>query len=331
MTRLRMKSVLFRREREAGWRELEGLLARVERGGLGRLDAAELERLPVLYRAAVSSLSVAGAISLDQSLHRYLSALAARAYIWVYGVRRPLRQGISHFLAATLPRSVRHLAPMIALSASLLGLGAGVAFVMVTLDPGHYFAFVPEGLQQGRTPYAGTDELRDALAAQPSLGEMSAFAGTLFVNNAHIAVLAFALGIAAGVPSALMMFVNGLTIGAFLALYVSRGLGWDLGGWLLVHGVTELGAVILAGAAGMAVGRALLAPGRRPRREALLRAGREAGVVALGAAGMLAVAAFMEAFARQLLQATPVRWAWAMGTLALWLVYFLRAGRRPFP
>jgi uncharacterized membrane protein SpoIIM required for sporulation len=124
-----------------------------------------------------------------------------------------------------------------------------------------------------------------------------------------------------------MMLTNGLMLGAFTALYTSRGLGWDIWGWLLVHGVTELGAVILAGAAGLAIGRAVLAPGRWSRGEALKRAGRQAGVIAMGCACMLLVAAFMEGFTRQLLASTPLRWAWALATLVLWALYFTRAGR----
>jgi uncharacterized membrane protein SpoIIM required for sporulation len=325
---LRLKSVLFRREREAGWRELEALLTRVERSGLQGLTATELERLPVLYRAAVSSLSVASAISLDAALRRYLAALAARAYIWVYGVRRPLRGEVWRFLTAGLPRAVRALAPLVALSAALMGLGTAVALVMVLQDPSHYFAFVPAEMIQGRSPFTSTEDLRASLQGSGALGQLGAFAGGLFQNNARIALLAFAVGIAGGVPTAGLLVYNGLVLGAFLALYIGRGLGWDVGGWLLVHGVTELGAVILAGAAGLAVGRALLAPGRWGRAEALRRAGRQAGVVALGAAGMLAIAALMEAYTRQLLTPTPLRWAWALATLVLWTAYFTRAGRR---
>jgi len=333
---LQIKSVVFRREREASWRELEALLARVERSGLHRLSAEELERLPVLYRGAVASYSVAEAISLDRALRRYLAALAARAYIWVYGVRRPLRHAAWRFVSATLPRAVRGLWPMVLLSAALMGVAAAIAHVMVLQDPGHYFAFVPEGLHQGRTPYASTEELRASLAgiaaddAQVG-GQLGAFAGRLFQHNARIALLAFAVGIAGGVPTAGLLLTNGLMLGGFTALYASRGLGWEVWGWLLVHGVTELGAVVLAGAAGLAVGRAVLAPGRWDRSEALRRTGRQAGTVALGAAGMLAIAAGMEAFARQLITATPLRWLWALATLALWLVYFAGCGRRRRP
>ena len=74
-----LKSAAFRAEREASWRELEGLVGRIERGGVRALAPAELGRLPSLYRAALSSLSVARAISLDRNVLDYLEALSGRA------------------------------------------------------------------------------------------------------------------------------------------------------------------------------------------------------------------------------------------------------------
>ena len=82
-----LRSYEFRRERERTWRELERLVKRVESGGHASLAPEELGRLPVLYRATLSSLSVARSISLDRNLLEYLEGLAARAYFCIYGGR----------------------------------------------------------------------------------------------------------------------------------------------------------------------------------------------------------------------------------------------------
>ena len=88
--RPQLKSSQFRRDRRAGWQELETLVERAERDGIESLDAADLHRLPILYRNALSSLSVARAISLDRNLLEYLENLCARAYLSVYVLRRDL-------------------------------------------------------------------------------------------------------------------------------------------------------------------------------------------------------------------------------------------------
>jgi len=73
-----LRSFQFRKEREAHWSELESMLDRVSSSGLTGLDADDLHRLPVLYRGALSSLSVARSISLDRNLLDYLEVLCAR-------------------------------------------------------------------------------------------------------------------------------------------------------------------------------------------------------------------------------------------------------------
>jgi len=72
MKELTLKSHRFRQEREAEWRKLEDILARAEASSAAKLSDEEIIALPVLYRSALSSLSVARAISLDQSLIAYL-------------------------------------------------------------------------------------------------------------------------------------------------------------------------------------------------------------------------------------------------------------------
>ncbi len=84
MAELHIKSYRFRQEREADWLRLESLLGRVEKGSIASLTDEELLAIPVLYRAALSSLSVARAISLDHNLLDYLESLSARAYFLVY-------------------------------------------------------------------------------------------------------------------------------------------------------------------------------------------------------------------------------------------------------
>src|SRR5262245_378005 len=102
-----LRSFEFRRERESGWAELEHLVGRIERRGIGTLGPEELYRLPALYRSALSSLSIARAISLDKNVVAYLESLSARAYVAVYATRRPFVVQIREFFAKRFPALVR--------------------------------------------------------------------------------------------------------------------------------------------------------------------------------------------------------------------------------
>ena len=327
---LQLRSTRFRAEREEAWLKLERLLGRAERGGARELTDDELVAIPALYRAALSSLNTARAISLDQGLIDYLEALCARAYVFVYGARASLAERLGRFFAHDWPAAVRALWPETLVAALALLLGAALSFSLVGTDPEWFYSVIPAEMAQGRTPATSTAELRATLNGggdEEGRTGLGVFAAFLFTHNAQIAIGAFALGFAFGVPSVLLLVFNGAVLGAFVQLFVSRGLGVEVGGWLLIHGVTELWAVTLAGAAGMSIGRALAYPGRRTRLEAAAEAGRRAGAVIAGVVVMLAVAGLLEGVGRQVVTSTPLRYAVAAATAMFWAAYFFRPGR----
>jgi uncharacterized membrane protein SpoIIM required for sporulation len=324
-----LKSAQFRRERQATWKELEELVAGVEKSGIRSLSADELERLPVLYRSAVASLSVAGSISLDRNLLEYLTALTGRAYLCVYGTKSGAGGTFLGFFRRRFPAAVRAHAGYVAVAVLLMGLGVLTGWRLTLADPERYYSFVDEEMAQGRTPEASTQELREVLydKGEGPSSMLGAFATFLFTHNAKVGILCFALGFAAGLPVLYLLFSNGMVLGAMAALYQTRGLGWEFWGWILPHGVTELGAVCLCGAAGLALGTGLTFPGPQSRLHNLAARGRRASLLVLGAVGMFLVAGLIEGIFRQTVHSLTVRWLVAAATLACWAVYFIVLGR----
>jgi uncharacterized membrane protein SpoIIM required for sporulation len=317
-----LKSQRFRRAREDDWRRLERLMDKAEKGSAAKLTDAEILAVPVLYRSTLSALSVARETSLDQGLIEYLETLSARAYFFVYGSRATLQDRLTTFFRHDWPMSVRGLWSETLVSAGLMLLGALVGGWLVMHEPEWFYAFVPGDLSGGRDPAASTETLRATLDGVEDAGGLSVFAAFLFTHNAQVALLAFALGFALCVPTGLLILYNGATIGAFFALFAGRGLGVELGGWLLIHGVTELFAVILAGAAGLRIGWSVAFPGRKRRLDAAVEAGRTAGVAMGGVVVMLLFAGLLEGFGRQLIVDTGLRYAVAATTALLWGLYF---------
>lgn len=317
-----LKSQRFRRQREAEWRRLEALVDKAEKGSLARLTDAEILEVPVLYRSTLSALSVARETSLDQGLIDYLETLSARAYFFVYGSRASLWERIAAFFRSDWPRSVQMLWRETLVAVALMVLGALIAGGLVWAEPDWFHAFVPESLAGGRGPASSTESLRATLDGTEDGQGLSTFATFLFTHNAQVALLAFALGFALGLPSGMLLLYNGAMLGAFVAVFVSRGLGVELGGWLAIHGVTELFAVALAGAAGLRIGWTMAFPGARHRVDALAESGRTAALVMVGVVVMLFVAGLLEGFGRQLIADTALRYAVAAFTGVVWLGYF---------
>jgi uncharacterized membrane protein SpoIIM required for sporulation len=326
-----LRSSVFRKGREASWRELEGLIARAERRGITTLTAAELERLPVLYRSAVSSLAVARSIALNRNLLLYLEHLSLRAFLAVYGPRIRPAEGIAAFFRHGLPSAVRGARwhALAALFCVILGVAAG--FRLVLADEAWFSAIVPAWLGDGRGPASTREELYDGEIFAPWPGAADAFVAAsnfLFTHNTLIGILTFGLGIAAGVPAFLLLLYQGLILGAFLALHDNRGLTVEFLGWVAIHGTTEFGALILCGAGGLVLADRILFPGRYARLESVAIESRNATQIAVGAILMFFIAAILEGGLRQLVASTP--WRFAIGGAAglAWLLYFALAGRK---
>ena len=320
MQELTLKSHRFRKERETEWRRLEALLARAEKSSAAALSDDEIIALPVLYRSALSSLSVARAISLDQALIAYLESLCTRAYFFVYGTRTTFAKRIVAFFKRDWPRAAQDLWLETLIAAAVMALGAAAAYMLFMRDSTWFYSFVSPGLAGGRGPAAATEELRSTLFSDEQSG-LSIFATFLFTHNAQIALFAFALGFAFCLPAAFLVFTNGMMLGAFIALFGSRGLSIEFGGWLFIHGTTELFAIALAGAAGFRLGWTLAFPGQRSRVDAMSAAGRKAAIVMTGVVIMLGVAGALEGVGRQVLTDTGLRYAIGAFALLFWLLY----------
>jgi uncharacterized membrane protein SpoIIM required for sporulation len=317
-----LRSDRFRLEREADWQRLDAIVTRMEKGRLRRISDDDLLALPGLYRTVASSLSIARETSLDAATLSYLEALVQRAWFVVYGPRTSRWEWFRGFLGGGWSAAVRAIGFDILIALAVMVAGTAVGWLLVAHDPEWYYALVPHQFADQRVPGASAEVLRRTLFGNSGQDGMSVFAAQLFSNNARVSILAFALGFALGVPSLLLLVQNTAVLGAMLWLYNGVGLTADFAGWIAVHGTTELFAILLAGAAGLHIGRALAFPGRKPVLQATAEAGRRAALVMTGVVLMLVVAALLEGFARQLVDQTAGRFAVGGFMLVAWIAYF---------
>jgi uncharacterized membrane protein SpoIIM required for sporulation len=315
----------LRAERAEQWHRLDELVTRCESKGTRALDDEDLMTLPILYRGALSSLSVARETSLDLELVTYLESLCARAYFFIYGVRTAPGGRIRQFFARDWPDAMLGLWRETVAALVILAVSTVAGYFLVAAEPEWYGSFVPEGLAGGRDFSATAEFLRGTLY-DPSAGDapLGVFATALFTHNAQVAILCFALGFAFAVPTFLLLLFHGGMLGAFFALFGSHDLGFELGGWLIIHGSTELFAIVLAAAAGFRIGWSVVFPGSATRLDAAAAAGRDAATAMVGVVLMLLVAGILEGFGRQLVRDDFARYAIGISMLLFWCVYYYR-------
>ncbi|MGY6551211.1 MAG: stage II sporulation protein M [Erythrobacter sp.] len=325
-----LRSDQFRLEREGDWRRLEAIILRLEKGGLKKISDDDLLALPALYRTATSSLAAMRETSLDAATLGYLENLVQRAWFQVYGPRQGFFSWLRGFLLGGWSNAVRAIGPDIAIALFVMVAGAIAGWVLVAGDAEWYYRLVPSGPGEARVPGASREALLatlginggDSGAGEAAAAGLSTFAAYLFSNNAGVSILAFALGFAFGIPSLLLLVHNMAMLGALLWLFAGQGLTIELAAWLGVHGTTEIFGILLAGAAGLHIGRAMAFPGNNSVLDAAAAAGRRAAVVMVGVVLMMIIAAILEAFPRQLVTGTAERFAIGGAMLAFWLAYF---------
>lgn len=152
--------------------------------------------------------------------------------------------------------------------------------------------------------------------------------GHYILNNISIGFRTFAMGILCGIGTVFILLYNGVVIGG-VAGHLSQ-LGFTETFWPFVsgHGSFELTAICISGAAGLRLAQPLLAPGRLRRGDALKQAGRDSIQLVAGAALMLLVAAFIEAFwSPRAIVPIPVKYTVAAILWLLVILYLTRAGR----
>jgi uncharacterized membrane protein SpoIIM required for sporulation len=304
------------------WTELETLLARADRRGLRRLNADELDALALGYRAATSDLAVARARNYDARLVAYLNRLVARAHARVYaGTSADGWSRVVHLFATAFPREVRRSWQAIALCVLITCVTAVVSYRATSADPANAYAFVS----------AAQVPVVDRSLHDSNFGFDRAFApamSTMIVtNNVRVAALAFAGGITAGILTLYIIGSNGLMLGTLGALFAHRGFGADFWATIAPHGVIELFAIQVAGAAGLILAAGIVRPGRARRIDALRANAARALTLVLGVAGLLVIAGTIEGFVSPQRLSIEVRIAAGALTAVALLAYFAFAGR----
>lgn len=329
MSKAILRSDRFRIEREAEWERLDKIITHIEKGRRRKISDEDALALPTLYRKTVSALSIARESSLDDGLVTYLESLTLRAYYQVYGTRTSFGRWLSDFIGGGWSRAIRAIQLEIWIMLVIMVAGTIVGYVLVDQDSDWFFSLVPGGMSGGRVPGADPEILRETLGGVEKGGNdsLSIFAASLFSNNAGVGILAFALGFAFGIPTILLEIYNFTLLGAMIWVFVDADMGVEFIGWLSIHGTTELLAIVLAGAAGLHIGRRMAFPGQKTHLAALQEAGTAGALVMVGVIIMLIMAAVLEGYGRQLITGTAARYTIGYGLLLFWIVYFVFAGR----
>ena len=313
------------RGRKPEWDAYRELVADARKRGLQGLSEGKVRSFGRLYRAVTADLARARTYHAPAAVVFGLEKWAGAGHSLLYRAKRRSARPVRRWLASGLPRAVRSNGRTVALAALLL-LGPMVAtYRAVRADPVLARSIMPAAMLARAENTAQGDI--DATYIDVPSGAMPVLASGVMTNNLGVAFAAFASGILAGVGTVALLIFNGVSLGAAFGLYANQQVLGVILAFVSPHGVMELTAICLAGAAGLVVGSALLVPGRRTRRAALVERGRAALSLLAGSAALLVVAAIVEGFYSPSALPAAYKFAFGAASAALLAAYFGAAGR----
>jgi len=321
-----MRQQIFETKYQSVWQELENLLQSLEHKKQ-QLDANGLRKFPALYRQTCYHYALAKTRQYSPQLIEQLHTLVMRAHQYFYRSNRFIVWQIIQFVLIDFPRSLRQQAGFFWLSFGLLFGPAIVLGLVCYLNSDFIYTLLPEHqVVEYESMY--NPSARILGRARESTTNFMMF-GFYIQHNISIGFSTFAGGLLLGIGTIISLIFNGLIMGG-LAGHLTQ-LGYTSTFWPFVsgHSAFELTAICISGAAGLKLSYTLFAPGNRRRVDALKLAAREALPLAIGAAGMLVIAAFIEAFWSSSTFFDPAIKYTVSGALwTLVTLYFLLAGRR---
>src|SRR5712672_1799375 len=276
------------------WTQLERLLAKLEEDPNLRMTLDELRRFHLLFERASADLARISTFSAEPATRRYLENLVARGYGEIHETReRQRRIRPLQWFFQKLPQTFRRHIRAFYLSVAITLAGCAFGGFAIALDPESKPALMPfSHLLQDPAKRVAQEEraTQDRLA-----GEKTSFSAFLMTHNIRVSIFTLALGMTWGVGTIIMLFYNGVMLGAVAVDYATAGQTKFLLGWLLPHGVIEIPSILIAGQAGLMLAFAIIGRGNRaPLRARLREISGDVVTLIFGVGLMLIWAGFIE-------------------------------------
>lgn len=310
----------------ARWSEFQSMAERVTRDGLDALGATELPDFARRYREVAADLARARTYGADTAVLGRLERLVAAGHSALYHERRRTWGRMGNFIARECPAAVVESRRYVLLAFLVFILPAAGGFALLREKP----ALAPEVLPDVMLERAEAGAERQSAGrgfVETEAGERPLVASSIIGNNIKVAFMCFAGGIAFGFGSLVLLAFNGLELGAISGHFANVGLLGYLWTFVIGHGILELFAIWVAGAAGFLLGRAIIAPGELPRRDALVLAGRHAMRLIGAVIVLLAVAGTIEGFVSSGEWTLVTRLIVSGGSVAFLGLYLLNGAR----
>ncbi|HYS55515.1 MAG TPA: stage II sporulation protein M [Thermoanaerobaculia bacterium] len=261
----------FIAERRPVWQHLDDVLKRAEMAG-DTLSRTDLHELVELYRRTCSDLNRVQSNTANPEILGYLNQLTGRAYRFVYRAAHETSVWASfkRLISTEIPATFRRERLAVTAAASAMVLGALFGAAAVLINPANGRRLIPPMFFTER-PRDRVERIEKGDERIDNVEKALFFSASLYTHNIKVSMLAFSLGALTIIGTILLLFYNGMILGAIATMYILDDVPLFFFAWVGPHGSLELPAIVFSAAAGLVAGRAFLMPGNLSRAASLRR------------------------------------------------------------
>ncbi|QYY35102.1 stage II sporulation protein M [Ruficoccus sp. ZRK36] len=282
------------------WDEFERMLRLIEDNARTNFDLRQIQRLRYLQDVVSADLTRLRTFSAEPATTNYLESLVARGFSSIHENRSLSRLKFNPFkVLVEFAITVRRHSRLFYFVTATMFVGCILGGGIVAFFPEHKEIIMPFSHLLG-DPSERVEMEEDAENSTHVSGHQSSFSATLMANNIRVAIFALTVGILYGVFTVVLVFYNGLILGAVAVDYILAGETTFLLGWLLPHGSVEIPAILFAAQGGLLIARTLIVKDGRLNLTARLKKNSRDIVMLIGGVVLLLVwAGIIEAFLSQ--------------------------------
>ena len=244
------------------------------------------------FTQLVDDLAYAKTFYPSGKVTQYINTQASRIYLGIYKNRKEENNRLIKFWKSDLPLTIRKYHGVILFSFIIFILFFMVGFFSAANDTGfvrdvlgdNYVDMTEENIRNG-----------DPLGVYGHGNPILAWIG-IMINNITVSFFYFAKGLSLGILTGTSLIKEAISLGAFEYMFFSKGLGMQAALGVLIHGLLELTAIIIACAAGFILVKSFLFPGTIKRMDSLKRGAKDGVKIVVGLMPVFMIAAFFEGF-----------------------------------
>src|SRR5712691_7281891 len=291
--RITVPAERFVQKKREGWETFRTTALRMERSGVGALEPGEIPAFAAQYREVAADLARARTYQVDPRVIAYLERVVTAGHNALYRARGKDRTPLPHYILRDFPAAVVQSWRYVLLAFLLFSVPAVVGYVMIRQRP----ALAEELLSPGivaRAEAAAENQAEGRGYAETSREDRPPMAAWIITNNISVSFGTFVGGLTGGLLTAWLLFTNGMMLGLVLGLFQNYQALKYLLTFVLGHGVLELTAIFISAGAGFRLAKAMIAPGDRTRKDALVVEGRIAARMIGAVVTLLVIAGTIE-------------------------------------